>query len=263
MIHFSCELCSNHNQSLERCHTLIDAAAAVGATSVKLQLFRIAELYAPSVLAKRPELAARTSQEMPLDWLAPIRAHCNKHSLLLGITPCYLGAVAQITPYVDYIKIAAYDANWRALLDAALASGKPLVVSTGLLNAYEIVQLADHVGDQTLLHTVSMYPTPASRANLARLTYLSTLGRRFGYSDHTGSAAVVRRAISHYGATWIETHFDLADGAGAETPHSWRPSALRVLVDEFRADEPWPSWECDERRYMRGRDGLRPREEAR
>ena len=83
-------------------------------------------------------------------------------------TPFYLEAVAELAPFVDFYKIASYELLVGDLLKACAATGKPVVLSTGMATMDEIVSAARTLKrggaqDVTLLHCVSAYPTPPAK----------------------------------------------------------------------------------------------------
>jgi N-acetylneuraminate synthase len=272
MAHLIAELGSNHNRDEERARRLIDACADAGCDAVKLQVFRIEDLFAAEVLAGREDLRARRAWEFPMEHLEPIADHCRARGLRLGATPFGLWAVEPLAARVDFLKIASYELLWHDLVRACAATGLPLVVSTGMATLDEVeaaVAAARAAGarELTLLHCVSGYPTPPDQANLAAIATLrDATGCPVGWSDHTGSAAVVRRAIDRWGASDVELHVDL-DGAGNEAgPHNWSPAGLAGLAAARAAAEadgdgrkaPMPieahevAWRADPA------DGLRP-----
>jgi N-acetylneuraminate synthase len=233
MTRFIAELGSNHNRDPDRARAIVEASAAAGCGAVKLQIFRIDDLFAPEALARQPHLAARRAWEFPLELLPELRACCDRAGVELGATPFGLWAVEALVGYVDFFKVASYEILWHDLLRACAATGKPLVLSTGMATEQEIGAAVDAVdGRLTLLHCVSGYPTPADQANLAAI---GTLRKRFGcpvgWSDHTGESAVVEQAVIRWKATDVELHIDL-DGAGFEAgQHNWTPSQVRTVLD--------------------------------
>jgi sialic acid synthase SpsE len=230
------EIGSNHNRDAERALELVDACAVAGATAIKVQVFRIEDLFTAAVRAQRPELDARRAWELPLDLLAPLRDRCRARGLAFGATPFGLWAVDALVEHVDFLKIASYELLWHELIAACAASGRPLILSTGMATldeALAAVAVAREHGatDLRLLHCVSGYPTPADQANLAAIATLrEATGCPVGWSDHTVDAAVVERAVHRWGATDVELHVDL-DGAGNEAgEHNWTPAALTALA---------------------------------
>jgi sialic acid synthase SpsE len=238
---FIAELGSNHNRDRGRCLELVDAAAVAGCHMVKLQVFHVEDLFAAEALARHPHLAARRAWELPLQLLDPVRARCEQRGMGLCATPFALWAVQELADRVDCFKVASYELLWHELIRACAATGRPLILSTGMATLAEVdaaVAAARAGGvEPRLLHCVSGYPTPPAQANLAAI---ATLGERFGvpvgWSDHTGSERVVRRAVRRWGAGEVELHLDL-DGAGAEAgSHNWTPERLRALIASLGAD---------------------------
>ncbi len=238
---FVAEVSSNHSRELERCLRFVDAAADCGCDAVKFQYFRIEELFAPEVLEHSPEHRARKAWELPREFLAPIAARCREQGLQFGCTPFFLAGVGHLAEHVDFFKIASYELLWHDLLRACAATGKPVVLSTGLADMAEIgaALAALQAGGcirPTLLHCVSGYPTPPEQANLAALeTLRQAFGVPVGWSDHTASPAVLYRAVHRWGAVMIELHLDL-DGQGAEfaAGHCWLPGPLAEVIATIR-----------------------------
>jgi N-acetylneuraminate synthase len=233
---FIAEIGSNHNRDLDRALALIDAAARAGAKAAKLQVFHIEDLFAPEVLAEREELRARRAWEFPLELLEPIAGRCRELGVELGATPFGLWAIEALQPYVAFFKVASYELLWHELIRALSATGKPLVISTGMATLEEIdaaVGAAREAGcrDLRLLHCVSGYPTPPEQCNLAAIGALrERYGSPVGWSDHSARADVVRRAVRRWGASDVELHVDL-DGGGREAgEHNWTPGALAELI---------------------------------
>jgi len=233
---FIAEIGSNHNRDLDRALALIGAAARAGAGAAKLQVFHIEDLFAPEVLAEREELRARRAWELPLELLEPIARRCRELKMELGATPFGLWAIEELQPHVDFFKVASYELLWHELIGAVSATGKPLVISTGMATLGEIdaaVAAARDAGcrDLRLLHCVSGYPTPPEQCNLAAIGAMrERYGCPVGWSDHSARVDVVRRAVRRWRASDVELHVDL-DGGGHEAgEHNWTPDALSELI---------------------------------
>jgi len=243
-VHFCAEVSSNHGSDLERCLAFVDAAAEAGCDSVKFQLFRVRELFAPEILARSEKHRAREQWELPADLLEPIAAHCAVRGVQFACTPFYLEAVAALLPYVAFYKIASYELLWDDLLAACAATGKPVVLSTGMATLPEIVHAVSVLrgagaSSIRLLHTVSAYPTPPAEANLASIDIIRrATGCPVGWSDHTVSPGVLHRAIHRWGAGFVEFHIDL-DETGAEyaSGHCWLPGQISEVIKAVREGE--------------------------
>ena len=271
---FIAEVSSNHAQDLPRALAFVDSAAEAGCDAVKFQLFRVAELFAPEILQKSAKHRERVRWELPLGHLAPLAERCRARDIEFSCTPFYLAAVAELAPHVAFYKIASYELLWTDLLRACAATGKPVILSTGMATMPEIRHavrtLADAgARDITLLHCVSAYPTPPEEANLSAIAAIrEATGVAVGWSDHTRSPAVIERAVHKWGAATVEFHLDL-DGTGAEyaAGHCWLPAEIAPVIQRIRqaerADgtgfkEPAPAELADREWRADPSDGLRP-----
>ena len=137
-------------------------------------------------------------------------------------------------------KIASFEAIDHTLVARAAATGKPLIISTGMADLGEIsetvrVARSNGAGGLVLLHCVSAYPAPADEYNLRTIPHLA---RAFdvvvGLSDHSlGNAVAI--AASALGAAVIEKHVTLDRAAGGpDAAFSLEPSELKALCDGCR-----------------------------
>lgn len=276
---FIAEVSSNHNQDLNRCLAFIDKAAALGFDTVKFQLFRINQLFAPEILARSEEHRARRAWELPPAFLPLLAERCRQQEIGFTCTPFDLDAVTLLEPHVADFKIASYELTWDDLLKACAQTGKPVILSTGMANMDEVshavsVLRAAGCAQPTLLHCSSAYPTPAEDANLAAM---DTLAQAFdcpiGWSDHTRDPAVLYRAVHAHNAEVVELHLDLdQEGAEFKAGHCWLPEEIGPVIETvhrgFRAEgdgrkqanaaeEPERLWRADPE------DGLRPFQQIR
>src|SRR5580692_3032645 len=135
---FIAEASSNHGRDLTRAKAFVDAAADAGCDAVKFQLFKIDRMFAPEILARSAKHRARKEWELPVGHLAPITERCSQRGILFSCTPFYLDAVAELRPYVAFYKVASYELLVAPLLEACAATGKPVVLSTGMATLDEI-----------------------------------------------------------------------------------------------------------------------------
>ncbi|MBN9588673.1 MAG: N-acetylneuraminic acid synthase [Alphaproteobacteria bacterium 64-11] len=271
---FIAEASSNHGRDLDRARAFVDAAADAGCDAVKFQLFRIDRMFSPEILRQSPGHRARAEWELPLSHLAPLAKHCSERNIRFSCTPFYLEAVAELAPFVDFYKVASYELLVTDLLKACAATGKPVVLSTGMATLDEIAAAAATLKDAgaadiTLLHCVSAYPTPASEANLSAIAAIrEATGLKVGWSDHTRRPAVIERAVHRWNAAAVEFHLDL-DGKGAEyaAGHCWLPDEIAPVIARIReagvADGsgfkgPQPSELSDRDWRADPSDGMRP-----
>jgi len=271
---FIAEASSNHGRDLSRALAFVDAAAATGCDAVKFQLFKIDRMFAPEILSRSAKHQMRREWELPVAHLAPLAEHCSKRQIAFSCTPFYMEAVEELRPYVAFYKIASYELLVDDLLAACAATGKPVVLSTGMATVDEIRHAAATLSraganDVTLLHCVSAYPALAREANLSAIAAIcEQTGCKVGWSDHTRRPAVIERAVHRWGASAVEFHLDL-DGQGAEyaAGHCWLPEEITPVIarirEAFAADgtgfkQPQPGEIADRDWRADPRDGMRP-----
>jgi sialic acid synthase SpsE len=135
-------------------------------------------------------------------------------------------------------KIASFENVHLPLIRRAAATGKPLIISTGMATIAELddaVSAARAAGcrELVLLKCTSTYPATPANTNVLTIPHMRTLfGCEIGLSDHTMGLGVAVAAVAH-GATVVEKHFTLrrADG-GVDSTFSLEPEELRALVVE-------------------------------
>lgn len=273
-VRFIAEVSSNHNQNLDRCLDFIDKAAEIGCSAVKFQLFKIEELFAREILDKSKEHRDRKKWELPVEFLPHMSKRCREKAISFACTPFYLQAVEVLYPFVDFYKIASYELMWDELLQKCAATGKKIILSTGMANIEEVqhaIEIMEAAGckDLELLHCVSGYPTPLEDCNLAAI---ETLRNRFscpvGWSDHSVSPAVIYRAVHHWDASSIEFHLDLdTEGFEYKGGHCWLSANIQEVIQSVNASYladgngdkvPAPSEISDRQWRADPLDGLRP-----
>ncbi len=247
------EMSGNHNQSLERALEIVDAAARSGAHGLKIQTYtpdtmtidldeREFHISDPGSLWAGESLYNLYKQAYtPWEWHKPIFDHARE-----------LGMVAFSTPFdetsVDFLeslevpcyKIASFENTDLPLIRRVAATGKPLIISTGMACVSELdetVRAAREAGceDLILLKCTSTYPATAANTNLLTLPHLRELfGCEVGLSDHTMGVGVSVASVA-LGATVIEKHFTLrrADG-GVDSAFSMEPEEMGQLIEESR-----------------------------
>lgn len=242
MTEFVAEVSSNHHRDLSRALAFVETAARIGCATIKFQLFRVAELFAPEILAKSAVHRARSQWELPEEFLGPLAARSRALGIRFACTPFSLRAVEVLRPHVDFYKIASYELLWDELLRACAATGKPVAIATGMATIGEVVRAvgvlrAAGCADPVAMHCTSGYPTPVEQCNLAAIEAIGeATGARTGWSDHSVSPAVIYRAVHRWRAEMVEFHLDL-DGAGAEygAGHCWLPDQIAPVIEAIRA----------------------------
>jgi pseudaminic acid synthase len=245
------ELSGNHNRSLDRALSLIDAAAEAGAEAVKLQTYTPDTITiahdGPGFRIEGGLWAGRTLHDLygeastPYEWHGPLFEHARKRGLIVFSSPFDHTAVDLLEGLdAPAYKIASFEAIDLPLIQRAARTGKPLIVSTGMTSPEEIgeaVAAAEAAGGGgvALLHCVSAYPARYEDANLRAIPRLAAdFGCVSGLSDHTPGTSTAVAAIA-LGAAIIEKHFTLAraDG-GPDAAFSLEPEELKRLVQDCR-----------------------------
>lgn len=242
------EMSGNHNQSLDRALAIVDAAAAAGADAIKLQTYTAdtmtLDVRAPgfviedagSLWAGRQLYDLYKEAYTPWEWHAPIMARAATHGMHCFSSPFDETAVDFLQSLdVPAYKIASFENTDLPLIRKVAATGKPMIISTGMASVAEIdeaVHTARAAGCQQiiLLKCTSTYPATPANTNIRTIPNLrETFGCEVGLSDHTMGVGVAVASVA-LGATVIEKHFTLrrADG-GVDSSFSLEPEELQQL----------------------------------
>jgi pseudaminic acid synthase len=177
----------------------------------------------------------------PWEWHEPIFRRARERGMVAFSTPFDATAVDFLQKLdVPAFKIASFENIDLPLIRKVAATGKPMIISTGMANIAEIdeaVRAAREAGARELiiLKCTSSYPADPSASNLASIPHLrATFGCQVGLSDHTLGIGAAIASIA-LGATVIEKHVTLkrADG-GVDSAFSMEPAELAMLVSQTR-----------------------------
>jgi len=246
------EVSANHNQNFDQAVRIIEAAKEAGADAVKLQTYTADTITIQSnrecfqvgggtLWDGRSLYDLYQEAYTPWDWQPKLKKVADD----LGIH-CFSSAFDETA--VDFLetmnvpahKVASFELVDLALIRKMAATGKPLIMSTGMATIEEIgeaVTAARSAGAKqiALLKCTSAYPAPAEEMNLRTIPELA---RRFdvpvGLSDHTMGVAVPVAAVG-LGACIIEKHLTLARAAGGpDSAFSLEPAEFKTMVDAVR-----------------------------
>lgn len=245
------EMSGNHNQSLDRALEIVDAAAAAGAHALKLQTYTAdtmtldigeGEFFIEdpkSLWNGRSLYDLYQEAHTPWEWHKPIFDRCKELGLICFSTPFDDTSVDFLESLdVPCYKIASFENTDIPLIRKVAATGKPMIISTGMATVAELdetVRAAREGGckDMILLKCTSTYPSTPENTNIRTIPHMRELfGVQVGLSDHTMGVGVSVAAIA-LGATVIEKHFTLSrtDG-GVDSTFSLEPEEMRSLVVE-------------------------------
>jgi N-acetylneuraminate synthase len=252
------EMSGNHNQSLERALEIVEAAAKTGAHALKIQTYtpdtmtldldeREFHISDPNSLWSGTSLYKLYSEACtPWEWHKLIFERARELGLIAFSTPFDDTAVDFLEDLdVPCYKIASFENTDLPLIRRVAATGKPLIISTGMATVAELdetVRAAREAGcrDLILLKCTSTYPATPENSHIRTIPHMRELfDCEVGLSDHTMGTGAAVAAVA-MGATMIEKHFTLrrADG-GVDSMFSMEPGEMSTLVVE--TESAWQS----------------------
>ncbi|WP_299615492.1 N-acetylneuraminate synthase family protein [Pelagibius sp.] len=246
------EIGINHNGDIGAAKQLIKAAKDAGCDAVKFQKRTIEVVYTPEELAKpRENPFGETNGDLKrgLEFgkaeYDQIDRLCKELEIEWFASPWDEASVDFLVQYdIPYLKIASASATDKALLHHCAATGKPLLISTGMCDLDLIRQIVAAVKDAggtiaCLYHCTSTYPANAEELNLLGI---KTLEQEFpdipiGYSGHEVGLPTTIMAAA-LGAKSIERHITLSRAMwGSDQAASIELPGLQRLVRDIRAWE--------------------------
>jgi sialic acid synthase SpsE len=237
------EIGNNHEGSFEVACKLIKEAKKAGVDAVKFQTFETKNFINVNEIQRFERLK---KFELTKEEFYKLSLLAKKKNLKFISTPFDINSAIFLNKIVDCFKISSGDNNYYQLIEQVIKFKKSTIISTGLLNFKEIINLYRFVkklkfanSKIAFLHCVSSYPVKDNEANLLSISFLK---KKFpftiGYSDHTlGIHAAI--AASVLGAKIIEKHFTLDNNYSKFRDHqlSANPHNMKYLVDSIRSIE--------------------------
>jgi sialic acid synthase SpsE/CMP-N-acetylneuraminic acid synthetase len=261
------ELGVNHDGRLDRALELVEAAHAAGADAVKVQWFDAGLLLSRAARLARYQKEAGAGD--PFEMLRALQLHADDLSKVVDrVHDVGLAAIATVFSVdlvgqareldFDAYKTASPDIVNRPLIDALMATGKPVLVSTGTATIEEVGTVTAWLGDHphVLLQCVSGYPTPVDSASLAGRAAMCAINpNALGYSDHTTAEDTGGLAVAS-GARLLEKHltYDCA-AAGPDHATSLEPAVFKRYVDLAR--RAWQALGPPEKRVLKIEEDVR------
>jgi N-acetylneuraminate synthase len=245
------EMSGNHNQSLQRALDIVDAAAATGAHALKIQTYTADTMTLDLaegeffVSDKKNLWQGKTLYQLygeahtPWEWHEAIFARARERGMIPFSTPFDASSVDLLESLgVACYKIASFENTDLPLIRRVAATGKPMIISTGMASVAELdetVRAARQAGcrDLVLLKCTSTYPATPLDTHLLTIPHMRELFNcEIGLSDHTMGIGVAVASVA-LGASVIEKHFTLAraDG-GVDSTFSMEPAEMSALVVE-------------------------------
>lgn len=245
------EIGNNHNGSIEMAYRLVDAAIGAGADCAKFQLRDLNALYAnkgnaadaSEDLGSQYTLDLLSRFQLSKDDLFQVFDYCKSKGVMPLCTPWDLPSLEALELYgMNAYKVASADFTNHDFLHQLVATGKPLICSTGMTTDSDIresVALLRTSGAQyALLHCNSTYPAPFKDLNLRYMENLRQLGEcSVGYSSHDRGINIAVAAVT-LGANIIEKHFTLdREMEGNDHRVSLLPDEFFAMVEGIRQVE--------------------------
>lgn len=249
------EISANHQGRFEDAERLVRLAKEIGADAVKLQTYTPDTITLdcegpPFVIGPGTIWEGRRLYDLyaeaytPWEWQPLLKKIADEVGITLFSSPFDQTAVEFLEGMqVPAYKIASFELVDHDLIARCAATGKPLIMSTGMASVGEIaeaVEVARRRGAEqlALLHCNSAYPAPAAEMNLRTVPFLAeAFGVVSGLSDHTlGHAAAV--ASVALGGRIIEKHITLSrHEPGPDSAFSLEPEEFRALIAAVREAE--------------------------
>lgn len=241
------EVGSNHCGDSDLARRSLLAAAESGADVVKFQMYDPDKLVDPTAQVLSYIAQTHASQRERFRSLALSRQTflelaklASEVGVMFLATPFDEEAVDFLVPLVPAFKIASGDLTNARLLARVVATGKPVIVSTGFATVEEIDWLVARIPQDRLclMHCIGAYPTPPEHVHLEAIGFLAErYGVPVGFSDHTAGITAALAAVAK-GAQIIEKHFLLSrDLPAADVALSATPEEFRDLVSGIRQIE--------------------------
>jgi N-acetylneuraminate synthase len=249
------ELSANHGGDLERAKRIVRQAAECGADAVKFQAYTPDSLTLDCdgpdfvISGDNPWKGRRlydlyAEAETPYSWFPELYATARQAGLIPFTTPFGPDAIPMLEALdTPAYKIASFEAVDGELIRACAATGKPILISTGMCEAEDIARALDIVRqaggkEVAVFRCNSGYPARIEEANLAAIPdMVRRFGVPVGFSDHTigVSTAIAATAL---GACMVEKHvIDAIDPPTPDSSFSATPEVMRALVEGCR--EAW------------------------
>lgn len=244
------EIGINHNGELENAFKLIDVAAEAGCDAVKFQK-RTPEICTPrdqwdierdTPWGRMTYIDYRHRVEFGEDEYRQIDAYCKEKGIDWFASPWDTEAVAFLEKFdVPAHKVASASLTDDELLRALRATGRTVILSTGMSTPKQIRHAVEVLGSDNILlcHATSTYPSKAEELNLR---VINTLQAEYpnvpiGYSGHETGLQTTLAAVA-LGATFVERHITLDRAMwGSDQAASVEPQGLTRLVRDIRTIE--------------------------
>ncbi len=256
------ELCQNHNGDLSILKEMVHAAAEAGADYCKIQTIDSKELTHRKIFdtglevngivktIKRPykdEIKRLNPLDLSEKSQFKFLEFCKEYNIKPTTTIFTRSKLKFIESMnLDLIKIASFDcASHKMISEVANSKIPEIIVSTGTAYDDEILKTINILNNSkkkySLLHCVSIYPTPLGEAHLNRINFLKKLTKSVGFSDHSETpknGILLSVASLLFDVSYIERHFTVIDKSKTKDGVvSLDAKELKNLVDFTKKDK--------------------------
>jgi len=239
------EIGINHNGSVEIAKKLIDLAAAAGCNAVKFQKRTVDIVYTQEELSNpRPNPFGETNGDLKrglefgYEEYKEIDEYCKQKDII-WFASCWdeksVDFIEQFNP--PCYKISSASLTDDNLLKYTKATGKPILLSTGMSTIEEIDHAVNILGKENLIiyHCTSTYPTDNNEINLSAINSLKNrYNVPIGFSGHERGLLSTILAYA-LGACSIERHITLDRTMwGSDQAASIEPVGLYKLMRDIK-----------------------------
>ena len=242
------EIGINHNGDLDLAKRLISVAVGAGCDAVKFQKRTVDIVYTAEELSKPRESPfgatngdLKRGLEFNLEDYQEIDRYCREVKMP-WFASCWDELSVDVINRFDVpcFKVASASLTDDNLLRHTRATGRPIILSTGMSTMRQIDRAVEILGTENLilLHACSAYPAYYEELNLRVIPLLRERYRvPVGYSGHeTGLPSSV--AAAAIGACMIERHITLDRSMwGSDHAASLEPNGVNKLVGYVRLVE--------------------------
>ena len=257
MVKIIAELCQNHNGDLKILDEMVHAASEAGANFAKIQSMLSNDLThrrkfdsgekndkGEIVTIKRPyinEYERLKKLDLDDEQHFLFLEMCKKYKIKPMTTIFSRSRLKFLnTLEIEKIKVSSFDcSSYKMIEELCNSNFKEIIISTGCAYDDEIKKTSEilkkHKKEFTLMHCVSIYPTPINEAHLDRIDFLRNFCNNVGLSEHSNpSIDELKISIASliYKPKYIERHFTILEpNQSKDGPVSLNPQQLKELVE--------------------------------
>jgi len=248
------EVSANHKGSLREIYRIIDCASEIKLEAIKFQTFSPDEMTLNVIKRdfviknnfkikqwnNRSLYSIYKESYLPFEWHKSIFRYAEKKKLIC-FSSVFDSKALDLLQSINCpaFKIASLESLHFPLIDKIISKKKPIIISTGTLNLYEINNLVlflkKRKANFALLHCLTQYPAQLKYCNLKTITFLKKKYKCIvGFSDHTLNSLASLAAVS-LGSNIIEKHFILnTKKKTLDSKFSFDPQKMETLIKDTK-----------------------------